>query len=290
VSVFTLGTIIVAVVAAGFTIIAVRAFRADRRYPAAHSPRMARPVHEPQPDGGHRPAGDKPPSVPRPPDPPAELGDWTEETLDILRGDGGPSYLFTPELERRPGPDTITSIRALTDQYLAANPHPEPIAVIGDLEAAQIREGILEAERGETIDLGSFAQYAGEPDDDGPHRFQPDTLAVMAEEHYPVVGESLEPLPPHAAPDVAQNEWTPGADADPAAEAWEGWLNGERDSPDPDPEPGPVPFTAEPLELDAGLAARWASYPVEAFRRALLTADLDKIADLFTPAGEPVAA
>lgn len=38
--------------------------------------------------------------------------------------------------------------------------HPREQAVHDDPElAAQIREGIEQAERGETIDLGSFAQY-----------------------------------------------------------------------------------------------------------------------------------
>ena len=32
--------------------------------------------------------------------------------------------------------------------------------------AAQIREGIAEAERGDTVDLGSFAQHLDESDDD----------------------------------------------------------------------------------------------------------------------------
>lgn len=34
----------------------------------------------------------------------------------------------------------------------------------GEDVAAQVREGIAAAERGETVDLGSFAQYAGQPD------------------------------------------------------------------------------------------------------------------------------
>jgi hypothetical protein len=32
--------------------------------------------------------------------------------------------------------------------------------------AAAVREGIAEAERGDTVDLGSFAQYAAEDDED----------------------------------------------------------------------------------------------------------------------------
>jgi predicted transcriptional regulator len=32
--------------------------------------------------------------------------------------------------------------------------------------AAEIREGIAEAERGETVDLGSFAQYSDDEDED----------------------------------------------------------------------------------------------------------------------------
>jgi prevent-host-death family protein len=43
----------------------------------------------------------------------------------------------------------------------------ETIRVLADTELARdLRDGLLEANRGETVDLGSFAQYAGDSDVD----------------------------------------------------------------------------------------------------------------------------
>jgi hypothetical protein len=50
------------------------------------------------------------------------------------------------------------------DQTFAWKAHrPEP--QISEQLAQEIREALVAAERGETVDLGSFAQFADEPED-----------------------------------------------------------------------------------------------------------------------------
>ena len=63
--------------------------------------------------------------------------------------------------------DKWTMCQVATLQRPAVAPERERLVHENPALAEQIREGVAEAERGETVDLGSFAQHLDEGDDDG---------------------------------------------------------------------------------------------------------------------------
>ena len=80
---------------------------------------------------------------------------------------------LTTGMTLRAEPGQVYDIAPASGRVVPEFPEPWFTRVVSEELASEIREGLAAAKRGETKDLGSFAEHADEPEPDGDEGDQP---------------------------------------------------------------------------------------------------------------------